>query len=146
MAFDWSQCTVIHNRKSKCTVSDCFKGIYTYGYCLTPKIIAGLKVWLYGKMEYYGKHRFKQSDVEEDIAELLRGCCKTDRGALLMQRDVVDVESEIIMQIKRAIEVNRYRGLYEDNLPMETVEEYNARHIMTTKDVEDYLKGVPIFD
>lgn len=146
MAFDWNQCTVLHNRKSKHTISDCFKGIYTYKYCLTPNVIAGLKVWLYGKMEYYGKHRFRQSDVEEDIAELLRGCCKTDKVALLMQRDVVSVESEIILQIKRAIELNRYRGLYEENLPLETVEEYNARHIMTAKDVEEYLKGVPVFD
>ena len=63
MAFEWSQCTAIYNKKSKYKASDCFKGIYTFKYCLTPNIIAGLKIWLYNKIKCYGRNRFTQSDV-----------------------------------------------------------------------------------
>ena len=146
MAFSWDKCTVITNNKNKRKATDCYKVIYEFSNCLTPNIITGLRVWVHNKMDWYGAYRIKSDDVRADIAELLRKCCNTDKIALLMQRDVLDVEPEILMHIKKSIDLHKYRGIYEENLPMETYEEYKNRQIMTSKDVEDYLKGVPIFD
>lgn len=146
MAFSWDKCTVIKNNKNKTKAVDCYKVIYEFNTCLTPNIITGLRVWLCNKMSLYGSYHINVEDVRNDIIELLGKCCNTDRVTLLMRKDVADAEPEILMHIKKSIDLHRYRGIFYESLPMETYEEYTKRHIMTSEDVEDYLKGVPIFD
>lgn len=146
MAFSWESCTVITNSKNKKKATDCYKTIYEFSNCLTPNVIAGLRIWISNKMYWYGAYRIKSEDVRNDIAELLRNCCHTKHVTLLMHRDVLSAEPEIIMQIKKSIDMHKYRGIYQENLPLETYEDYNNRQIVTPIDVENYLRGVPIFD
>ena len=141
MAFSWKECTVVHNRL-KSISAECFKGIGTYKYCLTPNIKKGLEVWLSNKMHRYGASKFTRESVEYDIAELLRKCCDVDKVTLLMKRDVANAEIYIIPHIKNAVDTCKFKGIYSENLPEETYEDYKQRKIVTQEDVEEYMRGI----
>ena len=144
MAFSWDKCTVIRQRSNPYRV-DWFRCIDKFKDCLTPNVRKGLEIWLSNKMKRYNSGKFTNADVIADISELLTKCCGVSRVALIMRSDVESAEAEIIQQLKYAIDVAKYNGLYTEELPQETIYEFNKRQILTVEDVEEYLKGVPIY-
>lgn len=144
MAFSWNNCTAVQ-KKHKSRARGCFLGIYTYDYCLTPNVICGLRIWVEHVMEEYGKGRFSGKDIEEKIANMLRRCCNKSRVMLITKQDVENAEPEIIQQIRYSILKGKSTSLYEEVIPQEIIDEYNNTEITTSEDVENYLKGVPIY-
>lgn len=144
MSFSMGNCTVLQ-RRNKSRAVDCYKGIYKYNYCLTPYVLCGLRVWLDNKMSAYGKGRFNPIDVENDVAELLRSCCKISRVCLITQHDVLQAEDDLIKHIKYAIDTTKFSGIYTAELPVWFEQQYNIQQIQSIKDLQQYLLGVPVY-
>lgn len=146
MAFSWDTCAVINNRESKRTKLEYYNVIYEFKEYLTPKIIEGLEVWVSNNLRIYGKSKIKIESIRGSIIELLEKCCNADNIKTLEKVDVLEAEEEILLHIKKAIRFRKYKGIYIENMSLETAEEYKKRQIMTPEKVKEYLEGVPIFD
>ena len=141
MSFSWSNCTAIAV-KSKDKSAKCFRVLGKYEYCLTSCVKDYLVKWLNMKINRFGSTRLNVDDIDADISELLRRCCRKDFVQLITRYDVESAEADIIMQIKNATDTFRYKGIYTDTRPKETVYEYNKRHSISAEDVTMYRKGV----
>lgn len=141
MAFDWKKCTVIMNNR-KTRINDCWAILKFYEDKLTPNIYKGLCAYL-RYMHVRGNYNKLSPELfSKNIEYLVTRCCNKKNFALVMKRDMINAEDDIINHIKKAIVLSSYKQIYNDAEMLETYSEYVNRKNITDKDIEDIMRGV----